>query len=85
VHNPFLDGGIVPLGLIQPQIDELVAFLATLTSPEYAKAPQVEYQKQFRLSRTIRPRRDTAAVGHKERNRTGISGPFANIGPNQMP
>lgn len=86
VNNPFLDGGIVPLGLTEPQIDELVAFLATLTSPEYAKAAQVEYQKQFRLSRTIRPQRDTAAaMGLKERNRTGVSGPFDALGTNQMP
>ena len=37
VQNPFLDGGIVPLGLTEPEIDDLVAFLATLTSPEYAQ------------------------------------------------
>ena len=37
VQNPYLDGGIVPLGLTEPEIDDLVAFLATLTSPEYAR------------------------------------------------
>jgi cytochrome c peroxidase len=83
VQNPFLDPGIVPLGLTEPEIDELVAFLATLTSPEYAKAAQVEYQQQFRLSRTSRPRRDTAAaMGLKGRNGPGVSGPFAAVGAN---
>ncbi len=86
VQNPFLDGGIVPLGLTEPEIDELVAFLATLTSPEYAKAAQVEYQKQFELSRTTRPQRDAAAaMGLKGRNGPGLAGPFGDIGPDQMP
>ena len=62
VQNPFLDGGIVPLGLPNPKIDDLVAFLATLTSPEYAAAAQEEYQAQFKRSRTDRPQRDTAAA-----------------------
>ena len=62
VQDPYLDRGIVPLGLTEPEIDELVAFLASLTSPEYAKAAQIEYQKQFRLSRTARLQRDTAAA-----------------------
>jgi cytochrome c peroxidase len=86
VQNPFLDGGIVPLGLTEPEIDELVAFLATLTSPEYAQAAEVEYRKQFALSRTTRPQRDTAAaMGLKGRNGPGLAGPFGDIGPNQMP
>lgn len=86
VQNPFLDGGIVPLGLTEPEIDELVAFLATLTSPEYAKAAQVEYQAQFRRSRTDRPQRDTAAaMGLTGRNGPGFAGPFGDIGPAQMP
>ncbi len=86
VQNPFLDGGIVPLGLTEPEIDELVAFLATLTSPEYAGAAKVEFQKQLRLSRTSRPQRDTAAaMGLKGRNGPGLQGPFGDIGPDQMP
>jgi cytochrome c peroxidase len=62
VQNPFLDRGVVPLGLTDREIDELVAFLATLTSPEYAKAAQVEYEKQFILSRIIRQQRNAAAA-----------------------
>jgi cytochrome c peroxidase len=86
VQNPFLDGGIVPLGLTEPEIDDLVAFLATLTSPEYARAAQAEYQAQFKRSRTDRPQRDTAAaMGLKGRNGPGLGGPFGDIGPTQMP
>jgi cytochrome c peroxidase len=86
VQNPFLDGGIIPLGLTEPEIDELVAFLATLTSPEYVQAAQVEYHKQFELSRTTRPQRDTAAaMGLAGRNGPGLKGPFGDIGPDQMP
>lgn len=36
--NDFLDGGIRPLNLTDAQIDDLVAFMAALTSPEVAKA-----------------------------------------------
>jgi cytochrome c peroxidase len=86
VQNPFLDGGIVPLGLTEPEIDDLVAFLATLTSPEYARAAQAEYRAQFKRSRTDRPQRDTAAaMGLLGRNGPGLGGPFGDIGPNQMP
>ncbi len=38
--NDFLSGGIRPLNLTDAQIDDLVAFMEALTSPEYApKAP----------------------------------------------
>ena len=36
--TPFLSGGIRPLGLSFPQIEDLVAFLEALTSPEFAPA-----------------------------------------------
>ncbi|HEY2105279.1 MAG TPA: cytochrome c peroxidase [Candidatus Binataceae bacterium] len=86
VQNPFLDGGIVPLGLTEPEIDDLVVFLTTLTSPEYANAGHIEFEKQFRLSRTSRPQRDTAAaMGLLGRNGPDLVGPFGDIGPDQMP
>jgi cytochrome c peroxidase len=86
VQNPFLDGGIVPLGLTEPEIDDLVVFLTTLTSPEYADAAQVGFKKQFKLSRTSRPQRDTAAaMGLIGRNGPDLVGPFGDIGPDQMP
>ena len=36
--NDFLSGGIRPLNLTDPEIDDLVAFMETLTSPEHAPA-----------------------------------------------
>lgn len=35
--NAYLSGGIRPLNLTEPQIDDLTAFLQALTSPQYAK------------------------------------------------
>ncbi len=51
VRNPYLDPEMVPLGLSQTDEDDLVAFLATLTSPEYADAAKLEYERQYRASR----------------------------------
>jgi cytochrome c peroxidase len=83
VPNPFLDGGIVPLGLSETEEDDLVALLASLTSPEYERAAKEEYDAQFKRSRTDRPQRDTAAAnGDKGRGR-GLAGPFGDIGPAQ--
>lgn len=36
--NDFLSGGIRPLNLTEAQIDDLVAFMQALTSPQYAKS-----------------------------------------------
>jgi cytochrome c peroxidase len=84
VQNPFLDGGIVPLGLSENEEDDLVAFLATLTSPEYQQMAKEEYDAQFKRSRTDRPQRDTnAAMGLDGRNGPGFGGPFGDIGPAQ--
>jgi cytochrome c peroxidase len=38
--NDFLSGGIRPLNLTDQEIDDLVAFMEALTSPEYAKLVQ---------------------------------------------
>jgi cytochrome c peroxidase len=63
--NPFLDGGIHRLGLSESQIDDVVAFMATLTSPEYEALGKREYTRQLALSRKHRPERKTAlAMGH---------------------
>jgi cytochrome c peroxidase len=35
--NPFLSGGIKPLDLTEQQIDDLVAFMEALTSPQFAE------------------------------------------------
>jgi cytochrome c peroxidase len=84
VQNPYLDGGIVPLGLSEQEIDDLVAFLKSLTSPRYADAAEHEYAAQFARSKTDRPQRDTdAAMGLKGRVGPGLGGPFGDIGPDQ--
>jgi cytochrome c peroxidase len=50
-RNPYLDSAMVPLDLSKADEDDLVAFLATLTSPEYAEAAKVEYERQYHISR----------------------------------
>ena len=59
VKNPWLDEDIQPLALTEPEIDDLVAFLASLTSPDYQTQGARELERQRALSRTSRPQRDT--------------------------
>jgi cytochrome c peroxidase len=49
-----------PLALIEPEIDDLVAFLASLTSPQYKELGDKEYARQLAFSKVSRPQRDTA-------------------------
>jgi cytochrome c peroxidase len=66
LHNPYLDEDIQPLALSEAEIDDVVAFMASLTSPDYAAAAARELDRQRALSRTSRPQRDTArAFGPK--------------------
>jgi cytochrome c peroxidase len=44
--NAFLSGGIRPLDLTEEQIDDLVAFMEALTSPEFAKADTAETSEE---------------------------------------
>jgi cytochrome c peroxidase len=82
VLNPFLDGGIVPLGLSEQEEDDLAAFLLALTSQRYLSRAEEEYARQFKISRTTRPQRDVeAAAGLRGRNGPGFAGPFGDIGP----
>jgi cytochrome c peroxidase len=59
LKNPWLDEDIQPLALTEPQIDDLVAFLASLTSPQYRELGFKELKRQRVLSQTTRPQRDT--------------------------
>jgi cytochrome c peroxidase len=59
LKNPWLDQDIQPLALTEPEIDDLVAFLASLTSPDYQTLGAREFERQRALSRTSRPQRDT--------------------------
>jgi cytochrome c peroxidase len=64
--DPWLDEDIQPLAMTEDEIDDLVAFLASLTSSPYKRAGDQEYARQFALSRIDRPQRDTArAFGPK--------------------
>src|SRR5215813_5260930 len=66
LQNPWLDEDIQPLALTENEIDDVVAFLASLTSDEYKEAAAKELARQRALSRTTRPQRDTArAFGPK--------------------
>jgi cytochrome c peroxidase len=66
VQNPYLDEDIQPLALQEKEIDDLVAFLASLTSDEYHEQAVRELVRQRALSQTNRSQRDTArAFGPK--------------------
>jgi cytochrome c peroxidase len=66
LQNPYLDQDIRPLALTEPEIDDLVAFMASLTSAQYAEQGIKELARQRELARTSRPQRDTArAFGPK--------------------
>jgi cytochrome c peroxidase len=60
ITDPWLDQDMQPLALTEAEIDELVAFLASLTSPQYKTFGEEEFGRQLALSRTTRPQRDTA-------------------------
>lgn len=66
IKNPWLDEDIQPLALTEQDIDDVVAFLASLTSADYKALGDKELVRQRALSKTTRPQRDTArAFGPK--------------------
>jgi cytochrome c peroxidase len=66
LRNPYLDEDIQPLALTEQEIDDLVAFLASLTSARYKELGAKELARQREISLTVRPQRDTArAFGPK--------------------
>lgn len=66
IQNPFLDGGMQRLGLTENEIDDLVAFLGSLTSSEFKAEGDAEMSRQKELAAMKRPERDTdAAMGRK--------------------
>ena len=66
VTNPWLDEDMQPLALTEPEIDDVVAFLASLTSSQYKAFGEQEYARQLALSKVSRTQRDTArAFGPK--------------------
>ncbi len=66
LQNPFLDADIQPLALSETEIEDLVAFMASLTSADYKEQGDKELARQREISRTKRPQRDTGrAFGPK--------------------
>jgi hypothetical protein len=74
LHNPWLDEDMQPLALTESEIDDDVAFLASLTSSQYQQQGAKEPERQRALSRTNRPQRDTARAF--ARNRFGPNHPL---------
>src|SRR5205807_6518939 len=66
LQNPYLDEDIQPLALTEGEIDDVVAFPASLTGADYRDQGVAELARQRALSQTNRPQRDTArAFGPK--------------------
>jgi cytochrome c peroxidase len=66
LNDPWLDKDMQPLALTEPEVDDVVAFMASLTSPQYKELGNREYARQLALSKVSRPQRDTArAFGPK--------------------
>jgi cytochrome c peroxidase len=59
LQDPYLDEDIQPLALSEPEIDDVVAFLASLTSAQYREQGIKELARQREIARTNRPQRDT--------------------------
>jgi cytochrome c peroxidase len=66
IKDPWLDRDMQPLALTEPEIDDLVEFMASLTSSQYRQQGIKELERQRAISRSNRPQRDTArAFGPK--------------------
>jgi cytochrome c peroxidase len=74
IPNPYLDGGMQRLGLTESEIDDLVAFLFTLTDDQFADFNKQEMARQTALKGN-RPQRETAVVDGKQ-------GDLGDVGPN---
>ncbi len=76
--NPFLDGGIEPLALTEQEIDQLVAFLFTLTDVRFAEDNQRQFEVQRAAAQKDRPARDDALAQRQalpfEKRVTGAKG-----------
>jgi cytochrome c peroxidase len=59
IKNPWLDTDMQPLALTEAEIDDLVALLASLTSPQYKSLGDREFARQRAIANVNRPQRDT--------------------------
>ena len=62
ITNPWLDKEMQPLALSESEIDDVVAFLASLTSPQYKEVGDKEYARQLAISKVSRPQRNTVGA-----------------------
>lgn len=60
IKNPWLDSDMQPLALSETEIDDVVAFMASLTSPQYREEGLRELARQREIARTSRTQRDVA-------------------------
>jgi len=58
--NAYLDGGIEPLALSETEIDQLVAFMFTLTDRRFQAQSDAAFASQQKRAKTTRPFRDNA-------------------------
>src|SRR5436309_2630600 len=65
VPNPNLDGGMQRLGLTEAEIDDLVAFMESLTSAQLGEFGKQEMARQ-RARKNVRPERETAVAMGKQ-------------------
>ena len=63
--NPFLDGGIEPLALTEQEIDQLVAFLFSLTDVRFAEENQRQLERQQARAKVDRPMRNEAMANRR--------------------
>ncbi len=63
--NAFLDGGIEPLNLSEEEINDVVAFLFTLTDKRFAEQNETAFHEQQALAAKQRPFRDNA-LAHRD-------------------
>ena len=73
VHNPWLDEDIQPLALHESEIDDVVAFLAALTSAQYRDKVSRNSRSSGRCHARIG--RDGISRGLSARSRFGLSYP----------
>ena len=64
--NLFLDGGMEPLALTEKQIDQMVAFLFTLTDVRFADENKRQMELQRAQALKSRPLRDTQMANRKK-------------------
>jgi cytochrome c peroxidase len=63
--NPYLDGGMEPLNLSEREIDQVVAFMFSLTDVRFKADNDAEFARQRDIAREKRPFRDEALASRK--------------------